>query len=396
MKPTLGLLAMLVLLLAPFAGAQEGTDIKWKKIVLSDKFYCEGANFGDFNHDGKMDVVSGPYWYEGPDFSPEKRHEYMPVKAYDPHGYSDNFFAFVADLNGDGWDDIVIVGFPGKETFWYENPKGKEGHWTQHKIIDVTDDESPGFGDFLKNGKPALICMTRGKAGYATPDPQDPAAPWIFHPISANKGYQRFTHGLGWGDVNGDGRNDVIVHDGWYEQPANLEGDPEWKFHPANFGKGGSQMFAYDINGDGRPDVLSAIEAHGYGISWFEQKPDGTFEPHPIIGRNESDNPQGVKFTEPHAIDLIDVNGDGLPDFVSGKRWWAHGPSGDPEAMAPAVLYWFELQRENGSAKFVAHLIDNNSGVGTQVIAKRINGEKYPSIVVGNKKGTFVFVPESK
>lgn len=396
MKPTLRLIGLAVVLLASFARAEEGTDIKWKKIVLSDKFYCEGANFGDFNHDGKMDVVSGPYWYEGPDYSPEKRHEYMPVKAYDPHNYSENFFAFVADLNGDGWDDIVIVGFPGKEAYWYENPKGKEGHWTQHKIIDQVDDESPGFGDFLKNGKPALICMTHGRAGYATPDPQDAGAPWTFHAISPNKGYQRFTHGLGWGDVNGDGRNDIMVHDGWYEQPANLEGDPEWKFHPADFGKGGAQMFACDINGDGRPDVLTSLEAHGYGISWFEQKADGTFEKHDIIGRNESDNPQGVKFTEPHAMDLIDVNGDGLPDFVAGKRWWAHGPLGDPEALAPAVLYWFELQRENGSAKFVAHLIDKNSGVGTQVIAKRVNGDKYPSIVVGNKKGTFVFVPETK
>lgn len=396
MKPTLRLLPMLLLLIAPLVRAEEGADIKWKKIVLSDKFYCEGANFGDFNHDGKMDVVAGPFWYDGPDYSPEKRHEFMPVKDYDPHNYSENFFAFVADLNGDGWDDIIIVGFPGKEAYWYENPKGKEGHWTQHKIIDHVDDESPGFGDLLKNGKPALICMTGGKAGYATPDAQDPTAPWIFHAISPDKKYQRFTHGLGWGDVNGDRRNDIMVHDGWYEQPANLEGDPEWKFHKADFGKGGSQMFAYDINGDGRPDVLTALEAHGYGIAWFEQKSDGTFKKHLIVGSKESDNPQGVKFSEPHAMDLIDVNGDGLPDFITGKRWWAHGPNGDVEANAPAVLYWFELQRENGNAKFIAHLIDSDSGVGTQVIAKRGNGDKYPSIVVGNKKGTFVFVPETK
>lgn len=396
MKPTLCLLPILLFVLAPYARAEEGTDIKFKKIVLSDKFYCEGANFGDFNHDGKMDVVAGPYWYEGPDYSPEKRHEFMPVKAYDPHNYSKNFLCWAADINGDGWDDIVVVGFPGEEGYWYENPKGKEGHWAQHKIIDHVDDESPGFGDLLKNGKPALICMTGGKAGYATPDPQDVTAPWIFHAISPNKGYHKFTHGLGWGDVNGDGRNDIMVHDGWYEQPSNLEGDPEWKFHPADFGKGGAQMYAYDINGDGRPDVLTSLEAHGYGICWFEQKPDGTFEKHLIVGSKESDNPQGVKFSEPHAIDLLDVNGDGLPDFITGKRWWAHGPKGDVEANAPAVLYWFELQRENGSAKFIAHLIDSDSGVGTQVIGKRGNGDKYPSIVVGNKKGTFVFVPETK
>jgi len=396
MKPTLCLTAMSLLLLASFARAEEGSEIKWKKIVLTDQFYSEGANFGDFNHDGKMDVVAGPFWYEGPDFNPEKRHEFMPVKAYDPHEYSENFLCFVADFNGDGWDDILVVGFPGKEAYWYENPKGKEGPWARHKVIDHVDNESPGFGNLLKDGKPALICMTDGKAGYATPDASDPTAPWKFHAVSPKKGYQRFTHGLGWGDVNGDGRNDIMVHDGWYEQPASLEGDPEWKFHPADFGKGGAQMYAFDVNGDGRPDVVTSLEAHGYGICWFEQKPDGTFEKHLIVGSKESDNPQGVKFSEPHAMDLIDVNGDGLPDFITGKRWWAHGPKGDVEANAPAVLYWFELRRENGSARFIAHQIDDNSGVGTQVIAKRGNGDKYPSIVVGNKKGTFVFVPETK
>src|ERR1700730_15156695 len=75
--------------------AVEQMEVKLKRIVLSTTFYCEGANFGDFNHDGKMDVVSGPYWYEGPDFSPQKRHEFMPIKSFKPDNeYSENFFAF--------------------------------------------------------------------------------------------------------------------------------------------------------------------------------------------------------------------------------------------------------------------------------------------------------------
>ena len=113
----------------------------WKKIQLSDKFWGEGANFADFNKDGQMDVVSGPYWYEGPDF--QKRHEYYPatqtskIKQADgtekviegfkgalsrDNEYSDNFFAFTYDFNKDGWPDILIYGFPGKEATWFENP----------------------------------------------------------------------------------------------------------------------------------------------------------------------------------------------------------------------------------------------------------------------------------
>ncbi len=102
----------------------------FKRIVLSDKFLAEGAYYGDFNRDGKMDVVAGPYWYEGPDF--QKRHEVRPPKTFDPKEYSDNFLTFVGDFNGDGWPNILYVGFPGGDAYWYENPAGKEGHWKRH------------------------------------------------------------------------------------------------------------------------------------------------------------------------------------------------------------------------------------------------------------------------
>ena len=384
----------------PGSLATPQSDIKWKKIVLSTTFYSEGANFGDFNHDGKMDVVSGPYWYEGPDFSPEKRHEYMPVESFKPDNqYSNNFFAFSYDFNGDGWDDILIIGFPGKEAAWYENPKGKEGHWVKHVIYDNVDDESPTFGDLFKNGKPVIVCCSHGYIGYVQPDWSDPAKPWKFHPITPKSTYHKFTHGLGFGDVNGDGRNDILEAHGWWEQPASLEGDPVWKKHEATFfdkgfGDGCSQMYAYDVNGDGRPDVICALQAHGNGLAWFEQKEDGSFEKHLIMGSRPQDNPQGVTFSQLHAVDLVDVNGAGLMDIVTGKRYFAHGSHGDIDPLKPAVLYWFELKRENGRVQYIAHKIDDDSGVGTQVVAKRIDGQKIPSIVVGNKKGTFVFIPE--
>ena len=382
------------------AAAEQSAEIKWKKIVLSDQFYCEGANFGDFNHDGKLDVVSGPYWYEGPDFSPEKRHEYLPVQSFKPdNDYSNNFFAFVYDFNGDGWDDILIIGFPGQDASWYENPKGKEGHWVRHKVYNEVDDESPTFGDLLKDGKPVIVCCSHGHLGYVQPDYGDATKPWKFHAISPKGNYQRFTHGIGFGDVNAGGRNDILEATGWWEQPASLEGDPVWRKHEAKFfdpgfGEGGAQMYAYDVNGDGRPDVITSLQAHGNGLAWFEQKPDGSFEKHLIMGSKPQDNPQGVHFTELHAVDLFDVNGDGLMDIVTGKRYFAHGSHGDIDPLAPAVLYWFELRREGRQARYIAHQIDNDSGVGTQVVARRFPGDKYPHIVVGNKKGTFVFVPQ--
>src|SRR5436190_7393838 len=228
----------------------------FKQIQLSDKFWCEGANFGDFNHDAKMDIVSGPYWYEGPEF--KKRHEYYPAmqtfKKKNADGqettiegfegalgkkntYSDNFFAFTYDFNKDGWDDILIYGFPGEDASWYENPKGKAAadgteHWVRHKVFDVVDNESPTFGDLTGDGKPEIIFHSKGYLGYAGPDWSDPAKPWTFHRISPKGGWQRFTHGYGYGDVNGDGKMDILEATGWWEQPKSLKGDPEWKKQP--------------------------------------------------------------------------------------------------------------------------------------------------------------------
>jgi len=405
------------------ASAQQGTPT-FHKIVVTDKFWSEGADIADFNHDGKMDIVSGPFWYEGPDF--KIRHEYCPanhtfkttnaageevtVDGYEGglgvnNAYSDDFLTFTFDINGDGWPDIIIIGFPGKETYWYENPQNKEGHWSRHTIIDSTDDESPVLGDLLGNGKRVLMCCMSNYLGYAEPNWNHPEEKWTFHRVSPRKPeYQRFTHGLGFGDVNGDGRNDLLLKDGWYEQPASLEGDPEWKFHPYKFTspEGSSQMFAYDVNGDGLADIITCLNPHGFGLAWYEQLPEKDangeiqFKQHLILNSDGTPNQYGVAFSQPHAVALADMDGDGLKDIVTGKRFWAHGKNGpDPQSNELAVLYWFKLVRgPNHTAEFIPHLIDTNSGVGTEVMVGDVNGDHRPDIIVGNKKGTFVFLQE--
>jgi hypothetical protein len=411
---------LLVLAAMSAPGAAVAQDLHtFTRIQLSDQFWSEGANFGDLNNDGVHDIISGPWWWEGPDF--KTRHEYYPatttfqlklgpmttvtVPGFEgtlgkENKYSNNFFAWAFDFNTDGWNDILIIGFPGQDTSWFENPKGKDGHWVRHKIFDQTDNESPTFADLTGDGKPELVCITRGQYGYAEPDWSDPTKPWTFHAISPNNKYGNFTHGMGLGDVNGDGRLDLLEKDGWWEHPLSLAGDPVWRLHAQPMGTGGSQMYAYDVNGDGLNDIITALAAHEFGLAWYEQFREGSeirFREHIVMNKAPTDNAYGVKFSEIHAIALVDMDGDGLKDLVTGKRFWSHGRTGDPDRNDAAVLYWFKLARNaDKSVDFIPYLIDNESGVGTQVVAGDINGDGLPDIVVGNKRGTFVHLHQKR
>lgn len=158
-------------------------------------------------------------------------------------------------------------------------------------------------------------------------------------------------------------------------------------------------MYAYDVNGDGLNDVITSLAAHGFGLAWYEQlKGSGEiqFKQHLIVGQKPEENRYGVKFSELHALDLVDMNGDGLKDIVTGKRFWSHGRTGDPDRNDEAVLYWFELWRRPEGVDWIPHQIDNKSGVGTQIVAGDINGDGQPDVVVGNKKGIFVHLQQTK
>jgi len=375
-----------LLLLALVMFAQDEKPRAFRRIVLSEQFTCEGANAGDFNKDGTLDIAAGPYWYEGPDFA--KKHEIYEPKTFDPMRYSNNFFAWAQDFNGDGWEDLLVAGFPGADASWFENPRS-DARWTRHVVVPNLDNESPAWADVTGDGRRELVGQVGGSFGYCEWDPKSPEKPWTFRAISPKGGRGAFTHGLGVGDVNGDGRVDLLEANGWWEQPKD---GGLWTHHPAQFGGGGAQMFATDVDGDGDADVVTSLAAHGFGLAWFEQSKDG-WTPHVIMGDKAAQNPHGVRFGELHALDLVDMDGDGLQDIVTGKRWWSHGPKGDVDG-GPAVVYWFKLVREGG-VRYEPRLIDDASGVGTQVIARDVDGDSLVDVIVGNKKGAFVLKQEA-
>jgi hypothetical protein len=252
--------------------------------------------------------------------------------------------------------------------------------------------ESPAYTDLDGDGRRELVCASGGVLIWLTPDPQDPRRPWIQHRVSPVNLFPVFTHGLGIGDINGDGRADIITVLGWFEQPPSLQGDPPWPVHPVRFGggHGGAQMFAYDVDGDGDNDVITSINAHAYGLSWFEHVEVGgqiTFVEH-VIQQPFRDLSDRHQFSQLHALALADVDRDGLQDIVTGKRFWAHNGA-DPGARDPAVLYWFRLVRAP-IVRFEPRPVHPDVGVGLQVLPADLDGDGEIDFAVANKKGSSV------
>ncbi len=393
--------------------AQDYTLHSFERQQLTDVYFSEGANFGDLNRDGKLDAIHGPYWWQGPGF--KVRHEIFAPKPQNRDGYSTNFFTWVYDFTGDGWNDLVSVGLPGSAAVLYVNPgEGKvleeANHWQTQKVHDGIGNESPQFVNLVGDKQPELVCNHNGKFGYLTFDVKKPTEPWTWHIISEQVGEYPFGHGLGVGDVNGDGRADVIWKGGWYAQPleSRLQADgktppeggtPTWTFHKYQFaGPGGADMFAYDVDGDGDNDVITSLAAHTFGLAWFEQVKDGdaiTFKKHLIMGDKPEDNPYGVLFTEPHAVELHDMDGDGLKDIVTGKTYWSHHRQ-SPMWDAGAVVYWFKLSRTKDSIDWIPYLADGESGIGRQLNVADVDGDKLPDIIAGGMVGSHVLRHRAK
>ena len=413
------LAACLVAGLSSLAPAKDPPAVSWKKTTLDAKFRSEGVAVADVNKDGKPDVLCGQLWYEAPNWTP---HEMQKVQDYKDGlgGYSNVFACWADDFNADGYPDCIVIDFPGEPCYWLENPKGDASkHWVKHPIWHSACNETPIYVDLFGTGKKVLVMGFQpkgekvdgniGQMAYFTPN-KDPNATWDMHPISEPSvkpemkdgkvvpgtgktipGTFRYSHGLGVGDLNGDKRLDVMTVGGWWEQPEKVDGTTAWKFHPNQLTDAASDLFAFDVDNDGKADVLSS-SAHKFGLWWHKQL-QANKDGHPEWKKNELFKDL---VSETHAGQFVDIDGDGQADWVTGKRWWSHGKS-EPGSDKPAMIYWLKVTRgSDGLATFTPNVIDDDSGIGTQFVVTDINGDKLPDVISSNKKGVRVIVQERK
>jgi hypothetical protein len=370
---------------------------------INDFYYGWSATAADVNHDGILDIISGPFYYPGPDFK-VSREIYFSKTSDVSSQLTPAMVNFAYDYTGDGWPDVLIAN--GRPMSLYVNPKGELRRWDKYNVLPTISSEIAVFKDINGDGKPDAVFVGGGAVCWATPGP-DPTQPWVVHKVSQEGYFVAAQHGLGAGDINGDGRMDIVSPQGWWEQPP--KGTPEgpWPYHPVALGRwpraggsvGGAEMGVYDVNGDGLNDVVTSLEAHGWGLAWFEQKRDKSgaisFVEHMIMDDYSTKNPGNVTFSELHGATVADVDGDGIPDFIVGKRVFSHQESyTDPDPYGPGVLYWFRTVRNPkapGGAEFVPELIHNRSGAGSTVLAVDLNKDGAMDIVTSTNRGTFIF-----
>jgi hypothetical protein len=412
--------------LQPRVALPEQVSSRFRMQRVNEFYYSWGPAVADFNRDGTPDIVAGPYFYLGPKYT-EAREIYIGG-TIDPGTQYFNGLQYAYDFTGDGWPDVLNSIFQ-RPAILYVNPKGASRRWESYTVTDRMSCEFMLLKDIDGDGTPEFLFKdSENRFVYAKPDPKNPTGLWIKHAISEPGPWAN--HGMGVGDVNGDGRVDFLNAFGWWEQPATKEsgsrgvsesgsrpvqesaspgiGRPEsatWKYHPAAFGKwtrsspGGAEMAVYDVNGDGLNDVVTSLQAHGWGLSWFEQKKaaDGSrsFVEHAIMGDFSTKNAGGVTFSQLHGATYADVDGDGLQDFITGKRFWSHLDTFlDPDPHGAPVLYVYRAVRNPkapGGAEFVPELIHNRSGVGSHLSVVDLDKNGSAEIITSTKRGTFIF-----
>jgi hypothetical protein len=383
----------LSLLLGMASAAATGQELNFKKHTINGQSEFEAAGAFDVDNDGDMDIVSGAFWYEAPEW---KKHDVRDVVRQGT--YYNCFSTLPVDVNADGHMDFVTCSYFGRNFGWVENP-GKPGvKWTYHEVdlpgtseaawaVDLTGD---GKLDYLPNPTNVVVWYELEKTG------KEPK--FKKHDF----GKAAAGHGVGSGDINKDGRIDILTPKGWFEAPADPS-NSEWKWHPDwNLGATGIQILSKDFDGDGLVDLIWGM-GHDIGLYWAKQVKgdDGK-----ITWKKELIDD---KIASVHTLLWADLDNDGQDEMITGKRVYAHEREpGDIDAPAIAA---FNFDKAKGWQKRLIYLGEpaknapkepakrlalrdfppGTAGTGLQLTAIDMDKDGDLDLVAPGKSGLYMF-----
>jgi hypothetical protein len=348
--------------------------------------HAEGISLLDMNGDGFLDLLSGAYWYENPGANGGqwKQHQFRTVGIHNE--FVSDCGEWIIDVDHDGHPDLVTTGWISNGLWWYRNP-GPQAiaageMWKAEKITDSFDTEGGAFADINGDGKPDLALAHYNRSGVLWVDFSGDR-PRVHH----LGGREQDGHGIGIADINGDGKPDILTTHGWFEQiDANND---KWQWHQDwDLGDAGFPILGYDVNHDGKLDLIYG-QGHGYGLYWLEQS--GTLQHHTWIRHTIDES-----FSQSHALALIDIDGDGIPELITGKRYRGHSGD-DPGSYDPVVVYAYKLPTKAQFASTsdpaftrIALSVNGTASAGTQFVAADLDHDGDIDIASAGKLGVHV------
>jgi hypothetical protein len=370
---------------------------RWKQHAINGQSEFEAAGAFDVDGDGKLDIVSGDSWYQAPDWKKHPIREIQRVGSY----YND-FAVLPLDVDGDGDTDFVTVSYFGKDVAWVENP-GKVGEeWPFHPIDTPGTSEAAVAVDLSGDGVPDILPnSTNVVVWYEVAKKADgKGVEFKKHDF----GTDAAGHGVGTGDVNLDGRTDLLTPKGWFEAPADPS-NGDWTWHPDwNLGATGIQIVARDVDGDGLVDLVWGM-GHDFGLYWAKQSKDADGK------ATWTKAPIDEDVASVHTQLWADVDGDGKADeLLTGKRVYAHEI--EPGATDGSLVAWYKF--DPAAKAWNKHVVfqgepakdapekaqdrlalrdfpAGTAGTGLQLTAVDIDGDGDLDLVCPGKSGLYLF-----
>jgi hypothetical protein len=339
--------------------------------------HAEGITTLDMDNDGLPDLVSGAYWYQnpGPHGGEWTQHQFRKVGILNE--FVSDCGEWTIDVNHDGAPDVVTAGWMLNGLWWYENPKRQGVLWQPHFITDSYDTEGGAMADINGDGIPDIALAHYNHSGILWVDFSGPT-PKVHHV----GGKAQDGHGIGVADVDGDGKPDILTPSGWFRNiDANhdqWEWRGDWQLDDAGF-----PILGYDVNNDGKMDILYG-QGHSYGLYWLQQATG------PNSTRQWIKHTIDESYSQIHALKLVDIDGDGQPELVTGKRYRGHSGN-DPGSYDPLVVYYYKIDRATASFTRYAISVNGTAGAGTQFIAEDLDGDGDIDLATAGKTGVHFF-----
>jgi len=344
----------------------------------------------DVNRDGKADIVCGGFWYEAPNW---QRRFLRDVEMIG--GRYDDYSNLPLDANGDGWLDLVSANYRSRKLYWIEHPGKSLGAWTPHMVdmpgpmetARLYDIDADGQFDVLPNGVEFAAWWS-----VASPSSRAKGAPkaersgprWTRHDLPKEVA----GHGIGFGDVNGDGRGDIVGPRGWLEAPADRRTD-RWRWH-ADFELHRDcsiPILVMDVDGDGDSDLVYA-RAHNIGVYWLEQagRPAAPATKGPRWVRHAID----TSISQAHSLLVADLDNDDRTEVIAGKRYLGRDGR-DPGEYDPLAIYAYTFDRDKRTWRRRAISEGSKAAFGLDPKAADVDGDGDVDLVAADRSGLFWF-----